>query len=72
MLKYCPKAERNARQALQPVRRAAIRRGAVYTTLARASDSPAVRRRLYDLMDLAFVGKLKDQLSQADTVVRAR
>ncbi|MFF3573407.1 TetR/AcrR family transcriptional regulator [Nocardia jiangxiensis] len=44
----------------------------VYTTLVRASDSPAVRRRLYDLMDLAFVDKLKDALPQPDPVLRAR
>jgi AcrR family transcriptional regulator len=44
----------------------------VYTTLVRASDSPAVRRRLYDVMDLAFVDKLKHLLPGPDPVLRAR
>jgi AcrR family transcriptional regulator len=44
----------------------------VYTTLVRASDSPAVRKRLYDVMDLAFGEKLKDRLPDPDPVLRAR
>lgn len=44
----------------------------VYTALVRASDSPAVRRRLYDVMDLAFVDKLKDVLPGPDPALRAR
>jgi AcrR family transcriptional regulator len=44
----------------------------VYTTLMRASDSPAVRQRLYDIMDHAFVEKLKRQLPGPDPVLRAR
>jgi AcrR family transcriptional regulator len=44
----------------------------VYTTLMRASDSPAVRRRLYGLMDVAFVEKLKDLLPGPDPALRAR
>ncbi len=44
----------------------------VYTTLVRASDSLAVRQRLYDIMDLAFVEKLKDRLPGPDPVLRAR
>jgi AcrR family transcriptional regulator len=44
----------------------------VYTTLIRASDSPAVRQRLYDVMDLAFVEKLKDRVPGPDPALRAR
>jgi AcrR family transcriptional regulator len=44
----------------------------VYTALMRASDSPAVRRRLYDVMDLTFVERLKDLLPGPDPVLRAR
>jgi AcrR family transcriptional regulator len=44
----------------------------VYTTLLRASDSPAVRQRFRDLMDLAFVEKLTDRLPGPDPVLRAR
>jgi AcrR family transcriptional regulator len=44
----------------------------VYTTLMRASDSPAVRKRLYDVMDLAFVEKLKDLLPGPNRALRAR
>jgi AcrR family transcriptional regulator len=44
----------------------------VYTTLMRASDSPAVRQRLYDIMDHAFVEKLKRHLPGPDPVLRAR
>jgi AcrR family transcriptional regulator len=44
----------------------------VYTTLVRASDSPAVRERLYGIMDLAFVERLKDRLPGPDPVLRAR
>jgi len=44
----------------------------VYTTLIRASDSPAVRQRLYGVMDLAFVEKLKDRLPGPDPALRAR
>jgi hypothetical protein len=44
----------------------------VYTTLVRASDSSAVRQRLYDVMDLAFVVRLKDRLPGPDPALRAR
>jgi AcrR family transcriptional regulator len=44
----------------------------VYTALVRASDSPAVRQRLYDVMDLAFVERLKAHLPGPDPVLRAR
>jgi hypothetical protein len=44
----------------------------VYTTLVRASDSPAVRQRLYDVMDLAFVERLKGLLPGPDPALRAR
>jgi AcrR family transcriptional regulator len=43
-----------------------------YTTLQRASDSPAVRERFREVMDVAFVEKLGDRLPGPDPVLRAR
>jgi AcrR family transcriptional regulator len=43
-----------------------------YTTLLQASDSPAVRERFREVMDVAFVEKLGHRLPGPDPVLRAR
>ncbi|OMC29625.1 hypothetical protein A5740_17810 [Mycobacterium sp. GA-1841] len=44
----------------------------IHTTLVRASDSPAVRSRLYEIVDHSFIGMLGGRLPGRDPVLRAR
>lgn len=44
----------------------------VHTTLVRASDSPAVRARLYEIVDSSFIELLRERLPGPDPVLRAR
>lgn len=44
----------------------------IHTTLVRASDSPAVRSRLYEIVDSSFIEVLRDRLPGPDPVLRAR
>jgi AcrR family transcriptional regulator len=44
----------------------------IHTTLLRASDSPAVRAKLYEIVDRSFIDVLKDRLPGPDAVLRAR
>lgn len=44
----------------------------VHTTLVRASASPAVRSRLYEIVDRSFIELLRDRLPGPDPVLRAR
>ncbi|MES3636410.1 TetR family transcriptional regulator [Mycobacterium intracellulare] len=44
----------------------------IHTTLVRASDSPAVRSQLYQIVDSSFIEVLRDRLPGPDPVLRAR
>lgn len=44
----------------------------IHTTLVRASDSPAVRSRLYEIVESSFIEILRDRLPGPDPVLRAR
>lgn len=44
----------------------------IHTTLVRASDSPAVRARLYEIVDRSFIELLSERLPGPDPVLRAR
>jgi len=52
--------------------RASDRMLALHTTLIRASDRPAVRARLYEIVDETFIDNLKDRLPGPDPALRAR
>ena len=45
---------------------------ALHATLIRASDRPAVRARLYEIVDQTFIDKLKDRLPGPEPALRAR
>jgi AcrR family transcriptional regulator len=51
--------------------RASSRMLNLHTTLVRASDSPAVRRRLFEIVDRYFIDGLKDRLLGPDSELRA-
>jgi len=52
--------------------RASDRMLALHATLIRASDRPAVRARLYEIVDRTFIDKLKDRLPGPEPALRAR
>jgi len=52
--------------------RASDRTLALHTTLIRASDRPAVRARLYEMVDQTFIDQLKDRLPGPEPALRAR